>query len=72
MLSLLSMETKSKPTSECLIWRCGSVIFIFVVSQNIFSIFFARAILCARSNYFSAMLYGDWIEGKTKEIPLIG
>lgn len=37
-----------------------------------FSIFFARAILCARSNYFSAMLYGDWIEGKTKEIPLIG
>jgi len=31
-----------------------------------------KAILCARSNYFSAMLHGDWIEGKTNEIPLVG
>ncbi|XP_068722832.1 BTB/POZ domain-containing protein 8-like [Montipora capricornis] len=31
-----------------------------------------KAILCARSNYFSAMLLGDWVEGKSNVISLVG
>ncbi|XP_031573921.1 uncharacterized protein LOC116307756 [Actinia tenebrosa] len=31
-----------------------------------------RSILCTRSSYFSAMLYGGWTEGQAHEIPLHG
>ena len=32
--------------------------------------FTLRVILCARSNYFSAMLLGGWMEEKSNEITL--
>ena len=44
-----------------------------LILNSIFDVeYYCRAILCARSNYFSAMLHGNWVEGKTNEIPLIG
>ena len=67
-----SMVVKLKRISKCLLI---AVDFLFL-KQNLLLIqdfvTNSRAILCARSNYFSAMLYGDWVEGKTNEIPLIG
>ncbi|EDO43794.1 predicted protein [Nematostella vectensis] len=45
---------------------------ITFVIENSSNIKAHRAILCARSNYFSAMLYGGWSEGQGSKIVLHG
>jgi len=68
-----SMTEKLKRISECLLIAVDFLLTKakLLIMQD-FDVTNSRAILCARSNYFSAMLYGDWVEGRTNEIPLIG
>lgn len=68
-----SMVEKLKHISKSLLIAVGFLLTKakLLIIQD-FDVTNSRAILCARSNYFSAMLYGDWVEGKTNEIPLIG